>query len=209
METTNTPSGRDLVTAANHIAVALGYTHTEVTDLAHVLELDGRADWPTADLLLIALAELTRRDPGRRDLVGALEAGEILGGPGGPLSRTRVNQLAQRPDFPTSRYELAGARIWTRADIVGFGQRWDRRQGRPRTRAAVPPGQALVLLTVGDDAHLVTASHPRNAPLVVPAARIAEQAGLPANELPGKWFTVERLDQDDADGFQLLHDPRE
>ncbi|WP_344952799.1 hypothetical protein [Sphaerisporangium flaviroseum] len=53
----------------------------------------------------------------------------------------------------------------------------------------VPVGQALVLLTVGDSAQLVTALHPASAPLGVPAARIAEQAGLPENELPGRRFT--------------------
>lgn len=45
----------------------------------------------------------------------------------------------------------------------------------------VPPGQALVLLVVGEPgqetAELVTSRHPHTAPLRVPAARIAEQAG--------------------------------
>ncbi|WP_067171161.1 hypothetical protein [Microtetraspora niveoalba] len=66
----------------------------------------------------------------------------------------------------------------------------------------------LVLLTVGDQAELVTDLHPKSAPLRVPAARIAEQAGLPANELPGRRFTVTRLTEDDANGFTLLNDPR-
>lgn len=76
------------------------------------------------------------------------------------------------------------------------------------TASDVLPGQALVLLTVGDQAELVTHLHPAAAPLRVPAARIAEQAGLPANELPGRRFTVARLTQDAADGFTLLDDPR-
>lgn len=72
----------------------------------------------------------------------------------------------------------------------------------------VADGEALVLLTVGDTAHLVTTIHPSTATLQVPAARIAEQAGLPANELPGRRFRVTRLGANDADGFTLLDDPR-
>ncbi|MBP2704421.1 hypothetical protein JOL79_11410 [Microbispora sp. RL4-1S] len=71
-----------------------------------------------------------------------------------------------------------------------------------------PADQALVLLTVGDQAHLVTALHPATSPLRIPAARIAEQAGLPVNELPGRRFAVATLTEVNADGFTLLHDPR-
>lgn len=85
-------------------------------------------------------------------------------------------------------------------------------QGLDREAALAAPtvaeGQALVMLTVGDTAHLVTSLHPHTEPLQVPATRIAEQAGLPVNELPGRRFTVARLTQDSADGFTLLDDPR-
>lgn len=72
----------------------------------------------------------------------------------------------------------------------------------------VPPGQAVVLLTYGDTAELITSRHPANAPLRVPAARIAEQAALPVGELPGRRFAVAQLSDGDADGFTLLDDPR-
>ncbi len=65
-----------------------------------------------------------------------------------------------------------------------------------------------VLLTIGDVAELATPNHPANAPLKVPAERIATQANLPIGELPGRRFTVTTLTQEDADGFQLLNDPR-
>ncbi|RCG19088.1 hypothetical protein DQ384_38060 [Sphaerisporangium album] len=65
-----------------------------------------------------------------------------------------------------------------------------------------------VLMTAGDQAELVTPMHPASAPLRVPAERIARQAGLPANELPGREFTVTHLGADDADGFHLVNDPR-
>lgn len=68
--------------------------------------------------------------------------------------------------------------------------------------------EVRVLLTVGDRAELISAKHSPSAPLQVPAARIAEQAGLPANELPGRRFRVDRLSDTDADGFTLLDDPR-
>ncbi|WP_248962777.1 hypothetical protein [Sphaerisporangium perillae] len=148
METTNAPRNRDLLAAAKRIAVALGYTAAEATELAVELGKDGRRDWPTADLLLTALAELARRDPGRRDpgrrdLVGAVEAGEILG-----VSRTRVHQLAERPDFPEPRYVLAAGKLWARADIVAFDARWDRRPGRPPK-----PGRGSTIREVLPDGH--------------------------------------------------------
>jgi hypothetical protein len=67
---------------------------------------------------------------------------------------------------------------------------------------------ARVLMTVGDVAELTTPLHPASAPLRVPSSRIAEQADLPANELPGRLFTVEQLSATDADGFRLASDPR-
>jgi hypothetical protein len=73
MESTNAPRGRQLLIAARHIAVALGYNAADVTELAIAMGNDGRRDWPTADLLLTALAELALRDPGRRELVGTVD----------------------------------------------------------------------------------------------------------------------------------------
>lgn len=74
-------------------------------------------------------------------------------------------------------------------------------------RAAATEVRCLLLF--GEEAHLVTPLHPADAPLRVTAARVAEQAGLPANELPGRRFTVQALSEDDADGFALLDDPRQ
>ncbi|MEU9837534.1 hypothetical protein AB0D67_38880 [Streptosporangium sp. NPDC048047] len=65
-----------------------------------------------------------------------------------------------------------------------------------------------VLITVGEVAELLTPRHTVAAPLRVSAERIAAQTGLPVNELPGREFTVTRLDDDDADGFALVNDPR-
>nr|WP_062336162.1 hypothetical protein [Herbidospora sakaeratensis] len=78
-----------------------------------------------------------------------------------------------------------------------------------RTADPIPPGQARVLLNVGDDSELVTSRHPATAPLRVPSARIAQQAGLPTGELPGRTFAVHMIGENDADGFTLLNDPRQ
>ncbi|MEU4575994.1 hypothetical protein [Nonomuraea sp. NPDC023979] len=66
-----------------------------------------------------------------------------------------------------------------------------------------------VLLTIGEHAELVTPLHPATAPLRVPAARIADQARIPASELPGRHFTAATVSATDADGFTLLSDPRQ
>jgi hypothetical protein len=64
----------------------------------------------------------------REDLVGAVEAAEILN-----ISRTRVHQLAEKnPDFPKPRHELTAGKLWARQDIEEFDRRWERRKGRPR-----------------------------------------------------------------------------
>ncbi|RCG24490.1 hypothetical protein DQ384_33150 [Sphaerisporangium album] len=93
METVNPPRGRELLIAARHIAVALGYDAADVTELAVTMGNDGRRDWPTADLLLTALAELALRVPGDREIAGP--ARETLGVP-----RPRVHRLAGLPDDP-------------------------------------------------------------------------------------------------------------
>jgi hypothetical protein len=110
--------------AATRIAEALGITPEELDAIVRELAADGQ-NRPAVELL--ALGEVVRRDPHRHDLVGAVEAGEIL-----KVSRARVHQLAERPDFPTERYHLTAGKLWRRADIVAFDKRWDRRRtGRP------------------------------------------------------------------------------
>ncbi|GAA2087802.1 hypothetical protein [Actinomadura alba] len=47
-----------------------------------------------------------------------------------------------------------------------------------------------VLLTVGDQAELVTPMRGPKEPLRVPAAEIADDVGLPIDELPGRKLTA-------------------
>ncbi|MDQ0376588.1 hypothetical protein [Amycolatopsis thermophila] len=61
------------------------------------------------------------------ELVSSVEAAEILG-----VTRQRVNQLADRPDFPAPLYRLKTGPLWTRMSVEAFGKRWVRKPGRPR-----------------------------------------------------------------------------
>jgi predicted DNA-binding transcriptional regulator AlpA len=55
------------------------------------------------------------------NLVGVAEIADLLG-----VSRQRVDQLAERDDFPNPAAVLAAGRIWKRADI----EAWGRKAGR-------------------------------------------------------------------------------
>jgi hypothetical protein len=75
------------------------------------------------------IAEQKRPRP--RDLVGAAEAAVMLG-----VSRQRVGQLVERPDFPAPIARLSAGPVWTRTSIEAFGQSWTRKiTGRPRKAA--------------------------------------------------------------------------
>ena len=60
-------------------------------------------------------------DDRRVDLVGAQEIADLLG-----VSRQRVYQLANLPDFPRPVADLAQGRVWLRADVVA----WAKGKGR-------------------------------------------------------------------------------
>lgn len=70
-----------------------------------------------------------------------------------------------------------------------------------------PRVETQVLLTVGDQAELITPEHTAENPLRMPMATIAQEAGLPENELPGRRFTAIRDGQSYRD-FKLVDDPR-
>ncbi len=64
-----------------------------------------------------------------------------------------------------------------------------------------------VILVFGDRAQVETPWHPADAPLWMPAADIAAAAGVPVNELPGRWFWATG-DRGALTGFRLINDPR-
>lgn len=69
------------------------------------------------------------------------------------------------------------------------------------------PVRVRVILLFGDRAQVQTPWHPTHSPMWVPAADIAEQAGLPQNELPGREFWASG-DEHGLTGFRLVFDPR-
>jgi hypothetical protein len=94
----------------------------------------GFAGWP------VVRVEAFRQDvldaenerPTLPALVSAPEAAELLG-----VSAQRVHELAtNHASFPEAVYELRTGKLWLRDAIITFGQRWERRPGRPRK---VPP----------------------------------------------------------------------
>lgn len=73
------------------------------------------------------VSELVSR--GVPEMVGVAEIQEILH----VNTRQQVSQLAERNDFPKPVAELRAGRIWLRADIDSFKQRWRRTPGRAAT----------------------------------------------------------------------------
>ena len=62
------------------------------------------------------------------------------------VSTQRVHQLsAEHPRLPEPCYRLAAASLWLRPAIIAFGERWERKPGRPRkTPDIVPPADVVV-----------------------------------------------------------------
>ena len=51
------------------------------------------------------------------------------------VSRQRISELRQRPDFPAPLVELAAGPVWRLSTLRRFVDGWDRKPGRPRDRA--------------------------------------------------------------------------
>ena len=90
----------------------------------------GLSTWPVVRI------EATREDvldqelvsPAMPDLVSGPEAAAILG-----VSNQRLHQLAvTHSRFPDPAYQFPGAKVWHRAAIEKFNEKWSRKPGRPR-----------------------------------------------------------------------------
>jgi hypothetical protein len=97
-------------------------------------EKAGMPEWP------IVRTEVVRQDvldaenevPRLPDIVSVPEVAAIL-----DVSKQRVHELAAgHAEFPEPVYELSTGRLWLRAAIEAFAQRWERKPGRPRKAAA-------------------------------------------------------------------------
>lgn len=86
---------------------------------------------PTAEFL----DETAHPEPMNLDLIGITEIAAELG-----VSRQRAGQLADDPDFPGPVVQPASGRLYTRASVKAFQQRWtatrNPRGGRRRRQPA-------------------------------------------------------------------------
>ncbi len=90
----------------------------------------GLPQWPAVrvEAMREDVLEEENARPNYPDLVSGAEAARILG-----VSRQRLHTLAaQHPGFPRPMYELGVGKIWLRAAIEAFDQRWERRPGWPK-----------------------------------------------------------------------------
>lgn len=74
-------------------------------------------------------------------LLGVTEVSRELG-----VSKQRVAQLRDRPDFPDPVAELAAGPVWTQASLSRFIEQWDRSPGRPKKVSTAQAGTALLVL---------------------------------------------------------------
>jgi hypothetical protein len=106
----------------------------------------GMPTWPLvrAGAVLQALQDSENARPTLPDLVSVPEAAEIL-----DVSQQRVRQLAGSRGFPEPVYELRTGKLWLRDAIVAFGERWDRKPGRPDKGALLRERANCALLDHG------------------------------------------------------------
>jgi hypothetical protein len=90
----------------------------------------GFPGWPVVHVEAVRQDVLDAQNerPTLPSLVSAPEAADLLG-----VSAQRVHELATgHTGFPEAAYELRTGKLWLRDAIIAFGQRWERRPGRPR-----------------------------------------------------------------------------
>lgn len=74
-------------------------------------------------------------------LLGVAEVSKELG-----VTKQRIAQLRDRPDFPDPVAELAAGPVWTQASLSRFIEQWDRSPGRPKKISATQAGTALLVI---------------------------------------------------------------
>jgi hypothetical protein len=107
----------------------------------------GMPHWPMVRVEAVRedVLEEENAQPTLPDLVSTPEAAEILG-----VSAQRLRELAAgNKEFPEPVYELKAGKLWLRSAITAFGQRWDRKPGRPGRGALVRQRVTSALLDAG------------------------------------------------------------
>ncbi len=93
----------------------------------------GIATWLGIETLMDGEADRRLAAPPIPSLVGAAEAGQLLG-----VSRQREHQLRHREDFPAPVVELGGGPLWTQMSIEAFDESRNRTPGRLPAPASTP-----------------------------------------------------------------------
>jgi hypothetical protein len=107
----------------------------------------GMPPWPTVRIEAVRedVLEEENARPTLPDLVSTPEAAEILG-----VSAQRLRELAGGSRwFPKPVYTLKAGKLWLRDAVEEFGQRWDRKPGRPDRSALVRQRVTSALLDAG------------------------------------------------------------
>jgi hypothetical protein len=107
----------------------------------------GMPRWPTVRVEAVRedVLEEENSRPTLPDLVSSPESAEILG-----VSAQRLRELAaDNREFPEPVYELKTGKLWLRDAITAFGQRWDRKPGRPDRGALIRQRVTSALLDAG------------------------------------------------------------
>lgn len=114
-----------------------GATHEDAvgrgSDLARKVSYEAEVN----DFAIVAVgvetpevAERRALRPDTPELLAATDVAELLG-----VSRQRVHQLSERPDFPAPYVRLGSGPVWTRPTIEAFDEAWSRKPGRPARTA--------------------------------------------------------------------------
>ncbi|MFE9121523.1 hypothetical protein [Streptomyces sp. NPDC007172] len=133
-------------TARQAVSTGLEAVSTALKDL-HVTA-------PVVGVEAITEAELDRRNT-EKDipaLAGVGEIAELFG-----VTRGRAGQLTKRDDFPPAVAQLKSGPVYVKDHVQAFGQRWDRRGGRPPKPVALTEVERALLTTLRD----ADASHSR------------------------------------------------
>jgi hypothetical protein len=124
--------GRISVTLTGYSADALDALMDGIHAAREAIVKIAGMEWPVAAARVVDYDQLEREQEAERlELAGAAEVAQELG-----VSRTRVRALLTTLEqFPRPLATLAAGPVWDLAAVQAFAARWERRSGRPRTRA--------------------------------------------------------------------------
>lgn len=141
--------------ASGHIE---GHRLTAVLNIGHDFQTAGIAaiDWVTKHVpgSPVAVEVVTNEEFDRRlerpafpQLAGVSEIAAML-----DVSRQRVAELRQRPDFPAPIARLKAGPVWRAGDLSRFVDEWERKPGRPKN--------TIDLLTALEEKVAASSRHP-------------------------------------------------